>query len=65
MRHALGADLHITCAMTIEQDPIDNPIICLRHTYCLRSRDRYAAHEFGLRQGLSQRHDNIRRKQFA
>lgn len=54
VRHALRADLHITCAMTVEQDPIDNAIICLRHTYCFRSRDRYAAHECGLRQGLSQ-----------
>ncbi len=48
MRHALRADLHITCAMTVKQDPIDNSIICLRHTYRLRSGDRYAAHEFGL-----------------
>jgi hypothetical protein len=48
MRHALRADLHITSAMTVKQDPIDNSIICLRHTYRLRSGDRYAAHEFGL-----------------
>src|ERR1700732_38551 len=27
MRHALRADLRITCAMTVKQDPIDNSII--------------------------------------
>ena len=48
MRHALRADLRITCAVTVKQDPIDNSIICLRQTYRLWSGDRYAAHKFGL-----------------
>ncbi|SFQ32975.1 hypothetical protein SAMN05216330_12716 [Bradyrhizobium sp. Ghvi] len=65
MRHALSTDLEITHAMTVKQDPVDNSIVCLRHTHRLRSCDRYAPHEFGLWQRFSQCHDQIRRKQFA